>query len=268
MLNKILAIIKKDFLQESSYRFALLLNLAGMAASLSIYYFIDRLFAGQLAPHLKAYGVSYFSYVLVGLAFFSYIGVGLGSFSTRIRDEQLQGTLEFLLLTPTGAWTLLVGMGIWNLCFATLQLVSYAALGILIFQVNFSQINVLSTLAVLFLTIVTFSSLGILSASVILIFKRGNPIDWLLSTTEGILGGVYFPITVLPVSLQFLAQLLPITYAIRALQLTVYQGASLAEIRGDLLVLTLFAISLFPLSLYTFSAALKRAKHKGTLAQY
>jgi ABC-2 type transport system permease protein len=268
MLNKVWAIFKKDFLQERSYRLAFLLNLVGGVVTLSIYYFIDRLFGSRIAPHLEAFGVSYFSYVLVGMAFFSYTGVGLGSFAARVREEQLQGTLEFLLMTPVGVRPLLLGMGLWNFIFATIQLVFYVLVGALVFQVDFSRANLLSTLVVLAFTVVTFSSLGVLSASVIMAFKRGNPVDWLFNTLEGVFGGVYFPVTVLPPILQFVAQFLPITYAIRALQCTVYRGAGLADIQTELLALLVFSVILLPLSLAAFSAALAQSRRRGTLGQY
>ena len=99
---KIFAFLKKDFLTETSYKLSFLFNIFGVFVSVAIYFFIDKLFGNSAASHLKEFGVSYFSYVLLGMAFFSYIGVGLGSFSERIRTEQLQGTLEPILMSPTG----------------------------------------------------------------------------------------------------------------------------------------------------------------------
>ena len=268
MIKKIYALIKKDFLLEASYKLAFFFNIFSVVASLLVYFFIDKLFGYRVTGHLQTFGVNYFSYVLLSMAFFSYIGVGIGSFTSRIRMEQMQGTLESLLLTPTRIATILVSFGLWNIIFATLDVSIYIVLGITLFKIDFSNLNISSTLVVLLLTIVSFSSLGILSASFILIFKRGNPLGWFINTLEGLLGGVYFPITVMPSFLQILAKFLPITYAIRAMQLAVYQGAPLWQLKQEWGVLLLFSCILGPLSFFSFSYALRRARLQGSLIQY
>ena len=268
MIRKIYILVKKEFLVETSYKLAFCLNILSVVASLLAYFFIDKLFGHRIAPHLEEYGVTFFSYALVGMAFFSYIGVGIGSFSGRIRSEQVQGTLESLLLTPTRVSLILIGFGLWNLIFATLDVAIYIVLGIFLFDIDFSRLNVLSAIVTLILTIVSFSGLGILSASFVIVFKRGNPVGWIINTFEGLLGGVYFPITVMPAWLQVMAKCLPITYAIRAMQLAVYKGFSLGELRNELGFLAIFAILLIPLSFASFRYALTRARRQGSLSKY
>lgn len=268
MLRKIIALIKKDFLLETSYKIAFLLNIFSVAVSVFTYFFIDTLFGHRITPQLEEFGVNYFSYVLLSMAFFSYIGVGISSFSARIRAEQLQGTLESLLITPTRISTILFGMWCWNLIFASIDVLIYAALGISIFKINFSNLNILTVIITLVLTIISFSSLGILSASFIIVFKKGNPLTWVINTLEGLLGGVYFPITIMPCFLQIAAKFLPITYAIRAIELAVYQGYSILRLKKELCILLLFSLILLPLSFTAFKFALRKARRQGSLLQY
>ena len=268
MMRKIYALLKKDFLIEASYKIAFLFNIFSVAASVLTYFFIDKLFGHRMTSYLEEFGVNYFSYVLLGMAFFSYIGVGIGSFSSRIRSEQLQGTLESLLLTPTNVGIILLGMGLWNLIFATLDVLIYIMLGIFLFGIDFSNLNILSTIVILVLTVISFSSLGILSASCIIILKKGNPVAWVINTFEGLLGGVYFPVAVLPAALQSIAKCLPITYAIRGIQLAVYKGYSLGELKSEWSFLFVFCLVLIPASLFSFTFALKKARRQGNLIQY
>ncbi len=263
-----LAFIKKDFLIESSYKLAFLANIFGVLISLLGYFFIDKLFGRMLVSHLEEFGVNYFSYVLLGMAFFSYVGIGLGSFSSRIQSEQAQGTLEAILLTPAGIPAILLSMALWNLIFATMDMAIYIALGIFLFKIDFTHINILSAIVILFLTVASFSGLGIISAGFIMVFKRGNPLGWIINSVEGLIGGVYFPITVLPGWLQFLAKFFPITYAIRAMELSVYKGYSLAQLAKEAGFLLLFSALLIPLSIAFFKYSVKKAKTDGSLAQY
>ena len=252
MKNKILAFIKKDFQIEISYKLSFLFNLLTVATSIFTYYFIDKLFGHKATDHLKTFGVNYFSYVLLSMAFFSYIGVGAGSFAARLRQEQLEGTLEALLMTPTKLSTLLLSMTLWSFIFATINVAIYLLMGALLFGINFGNVNLVSSFVVLLLTVITFSSLGILSACFILVFKRGNPAGWALNTVEGLLGGVYYPITVMPAFLQVAAKFLPITHAIRAMQLAVYQGYTLSDLKLEIGILFIFAIILVPVSYFGF----------------
>ncbi len=268
MFSKIIAFTKKEFINEASYKLPFLLNAVGVFANILVYFFIDLLFGKKITPHLQEFGVHYFAYVLLGTAFFSYAGAGLGSFSNRIRREQIEGTLESVLSTPTTISTILLSIGLWNLIVATFDLIVYILLGIFLFRLDFSNMNILSTLLVLLLTITSFSGLGILSASFIIILKRGNPIGWLIGNLEGLLGGVYFPITVFPPWLQILAGLLPITYAIKAIQLAVYKGYGVTELSKEIIFLSLFSLFLIPAGMAAFSFALKKARRDGTLAQY
>ena len=268
MLKKALAFLKKDFLMESSYNLAFLFNFFGILVSVLSYFFIDKLFGSRIVPHLEEFGVSYFSYVLLSMAFFGYVGIGIGSLSERIRSEQVQGTLEAVLLTPTGMPTILFSLSLWNLVLATIDMFIYALLAVFLFNINFSNMNVLSTFIIFLLTIVSFSSLGILSACFIMVFKRGNPVGWIVASIEGLIGGVYFPITVLPGWLQFLAKLFPITYAIRSIELAVYKGYSVMQLSKEICFLLAFSAMLLPLSLAAFKYSLKKARREGSLAQY
>lgn len=267
-MRKALAFLKKDFLIESSYRFAFLFSLFGVLVSLLGYFFIDRLFGHRIAPALEVFGVNYFSYVLLSTAFFGYIGIGMGSFSARIRAEQVEGTLEAVLLTPTPISVILFSMTLWNFLFATINLALYVLLGIFLFRVDFSRINYLSTFIILLLSIASFSGLGIISAAFIMLFKRGNPVGWLIGSLEGIIGGVYFPVTVLPSYMQVIANFFPITYATRAIQLAVYRGYAPGQLSSEISTLLLFSSLLLPLSFFFFSYALKIARRDGSLAQY
>jgi len=267
-LIKIFAYIKKEFLVQKSYKFAFFFNIFSVFTSLLTFFFINRLFGNRITSHLEPFGRDYFSYTILAQAFFTYVGTGLGGIAGRLRGEAMTGTLESLLVTPTKIRILLLGMGLWNFIFASLDLFLYFFLGVVFFKIDISQINILSALVIFFFTIVAFSSLGLISGSFILVLKRGSPINWLVDTLSGLLGGVYFPISVLPKYLQAVSSWIPVTYAIKGLELAVYQGASLGQLSGDVTKLILFAVILLPLGIFSFNYALRRAKIEGSLVRY
>jgi ABC-2 type transport system permease protein len=267
-MHNLRAYLRKEFLQELSYKFSFLLNLVAILSNIAIFFFINKLFGGKFSESLLMYGSDYFSYVLVGIAFFSYLGSSLSGIAQRIRGEQLMGTFEFLLSTPLSPVRLLFYISIWNCLFASLNVFVYLLIGSLIFGLDFSRANIISISVVLILTIVSFSSLGIMASAFITYFKRGNPITWVMSTAFGLLGGVYFPIDVLPQSLKKISYLLPITYSIKSLELAIHKGYTLKDLSFEILLLLIFCIVFLPISIFFFRLAIHKVKKDGTLSWY
>jgi ABC-2 type transport system permease protein len=264
----IAAFIRRDFLAESSYRLSFILGALATLANLAIFYFIGKLFGGTLSPQLEPYGAGYFAYVFTAMAFFGYIGTGAGSYAGRLRLEQMQGTLEAELSTPLGMIPFLASMSAWNFLFATFELLVYALAGVFIFKLDFSGANWPIAALVFALSTVCFAALGILSSCFVVLFKRGNPLAWVLNNFEGLLGGVYFPVTVLPGWLAAVSCLLPVTYAVRAFELAVHKGAGLSELKSGLLVLFISDLILIPSGAWLFSLSVKHARKTGTLGEY
>jgi len=268
LLRKCWAFLVKDFLTDLSYRLAFAGQLVFTLFMVAAFYFFARMFAGQPIASLKPYGGAYFPFVLVGLAFSSYLGVALRSFADTIRNAQVLGTLEALLVTPTPTGQIIVFSSVYAFLATSLRVVVTLGLGMLLFGVRLPNANWAGALVVLLLTIVSFSFLGILSASVVLAFKRGDPSAWLVQGLSYLLGGVYYPVSVLPEWGQVLAQLLPITHALEAMRQLLLNGASLGEVWGSILGLLIFSAAAGPLSLIAFWLALRRVKREGSLSQF
>ncbi len=118
------------------------------------------------------------------------------------------------------------------------------------------------------LTVLTASSLGIIAASFVMVLKRGDPVNWGISTLTAFFGGVYYPIQLLPSSLVWISYLLPITYSLDAMRKALLENATWAELIPDLLALVAFSVVLIPLSLLAFRYSVHRAKVEGSLTQY
>ncbi|MGC2889936.1 MAG: ABC transporter permease, partial [Candidatus Acidiferrum sp.] len=127
------------------------------------------------------------------------------------------------------------------------------------------EANWLAVAAVLIATLLAFSGLGILSASYLVLFKRGNPAKWLFLGISSVTGGMLFPISILPDWLQLVARLNPVTYALNAIRAALLSGAGFHAVWRPLLVLLLLSAVLLPLSMAVFAWALRRTKTTGTL---
>jgi len=259
------AFMKKDFYSETSYKLSFLLNFLGIFFSIFTFYFISKLI-GQ-TTHLDSYGGDYFSFALIGIAFLGFMTLGINGFSQKIRNGQTTGTLEYLMSTPTKISTILVGSSLWSFAFKSFHVLMYIIIGLLL-GMNMSQPNILGAIIILILTIICFSGVGILSAGFILLFKKGDPINWLFSSFSALVGGAFYPITIMPEWLQYISHVLPITYSLRAVRHALLQGYSFAALAPDIIVLLVFSIILMPLGIYVFKLALNKAKKDGSLVKY
>ena len=261
------AFMKKDFLEDVSYRFAFLFKMASIFFRVMIFYFIARLFGGAIASYLEPYGGDYFAFVIIGIAFSDYLQVSLTGFSMNIRNQQLMGTLEAVLVTPTRISTIVLSSSLYSFLFSSFRVVIFIALGAAL-SVDFSKGNFPGALVILALTIISFCSMGILSASFLMVFKRGDPLSAFFALGSYMLGGVYYPPEVLPTWLAHFAYLFPITYSLRGIRMCLLQGATLWEVKNDLYPLIVFSAVLLPLSVWVFKKALHKAKMDGSLTQY
>jgi ABC-2 type transport system permease protein len=109
---------------------------------------------------------------------------------------------------------------------------------------------------------------GILSAAFTLVFKRSDPVNWLIGSTAYVFSGVYFPIDLLPPLLRVVSYALPFTYAVRGLRGALMEGRTILQLRVDLLALLGFTAVLLPLSLWAMRRAIEHLKRTGELSHY
>jgi len=267
-MRRLYAFLTRDFRIESSYRFAFLLNFSGILLSAVTFFFISELIGEAASPYLSDFNGDYFSFVIIGIAFSGYFGVGLNSFARTLREAQTTGTLEAMVMSPTPVSTIIVGSALWSYVLTTIRVFLYLLIGVVLFTLNLEGANYVAALVTLLLAIVAFASIGIIAAAIIMVIKRGEPLTIVFSTFANLVGGIYYPVEVLPEWLQMISRLIPVTYAVRAMRKALLTGAPWSAIWPDLFALIIFIVVLVPLSLFVFRYAVERARREGTLAHY
>lgn len=251
-----------------SYRLNFFLQMGGIFLSTLMYFFLSRLIGPGIANQLAPYGGDYFSFVLIGIAFTDYLTVSLKSFSGQIREAQMQGTLEAILVTPTSVATILFSSSLYNFTMTSLRVFVYLVMGVILFGLELHVTSLPAFLVIMVLTVLSFSGIGLISAAFIIVFKQGSPIDWVMGAVSSLLGGVFYPVSVLPSWLEPFSSLLPITYALEAMRHILLNGATLVEVGDKALALAVFAALLLPAGLVAFGYGLKTARREGSLIHY
>ena len=266
LLNRVRAFVVRDFQLALSYRLQFFFRLLNVLFIVTTLYFIPQIYAGQAVTAYPQWRDPLAAW-LTGVAVLNYFMTGFSSLANAVRSEQMQGTLEGVLMTPINVPTLVVASSAWDFAQATLFSFLYLFAGWLFFGVQYHGSFALALL-ILLLTTLVLASLGILSASFAMVFKRGDPFAILLGTGATLFSGVLFPTELLGSGFGQVSRALPTTYGVDGIRRVLLQGQSSAEVREPLLALCLFLAALLPLSLWVFARAVRRAKREGSLVQY
>jgi ABC-2 type transport system permease protein len=270
LLRRIWAFVVRDWRVQISYRMQFFLRVLSILIIVTTLFFISKIFPGSADPRFVQWHDPLPAW-LTGLAVLNYFMTGFSSLANAIRQEQVQGTLESVLMTPIGVPTVIVASSAWDFVQATLFSSLYLLFGWLFFDVHYRG-SFLLALLFLVLTTVVLSCLGILSASFAMVFKRGDPFGVFLGTGSALFSGVFFPTQLISQyageGVAKVSRILPPTYGLDGIRRVLIEGQGFAEVREPLVVLLIFLAVLLPLSLWVFNRAVRRAKREGSLIQY
>jgi ABC-2 type transport system permease protein len=269
-LRRVWAFIERDWRLTISYRMQFFLRVLSILIVVTTLFFISKIFSGFTDPRFSQWHNPLAAW-LTGLAVLNYFMTGFSSLANAIRQEQVQGTLESVLMTPISVPTVIVASSAWDFVEATFFSLLYLFFGWAFFDVHYRGSFFLA-LVFLLLTTMVLACLGILSASFAMVFKRGDPFGIFLGTGSALFSGVFFPTQLIRDyagrGVAGISRILPPTYGLDGIRRVLIDGAGLAQVRDPLLTLLLFLAVLLPFSLWVFNRAVRRAKREGSLIQY
>ena len=215
---------------------------------------------------LERYGGSYAAFLLSGLILTDLLTRGLGTLPGVIRQGQQAGTLEPMLAAPLRLFDLVVASSLFGLFQSLARVALLTVFGV--FVLGFwHDANFAALLVVLVPGAVAIFALSILFAAVVVLIKQADPIIGAYSMMAAILGGMVFPVEVLPIWIRPLAWLIPISHAMTGTRLAL-AGEGIGEIAVHAIVLAAIAVVLLPVSIFAFNWAVQRAKYEGSLVEY
>lgn len=266
-LKKQAAFFRKGLLVDSSYKAGFLLRLLSGLVPLAFFYFLAKL-VDPGDPRLAHYRGDYFAFAAIGVALTQYFARASSSSLRGLRNAQLSGVLEASLSTRTSPVSVILYEAVYNYTFGLLHLLVVLGASVAVFGLDLSRANWLVTLGGLVLTIVALVALTILASGVVIWLKSSEMGNVLVGGLTAFLAGAYFPVSVLPVPLQWLSELLPMKHALDVLRSSLLTGAGLTEIVAPGLWLLALTVALSVGGGGFFSWTVRQARKQGTLTQY
>ena len=267
-LRKVPAFLRRDLLVTLSYRAAFLADWFSLLIQMVTFSYVARLVDPDVLPTIDGTQVSYLQFVAVGIAVTSFLQIALGRVVTTIRGEQLMGTLEALLLTPTAKVTLQLGIVAYDLIYVPLRTTLFLTGAALLFDVDLQVSGLFPFVAVLVAFIPFVWGLGVAAGASVLAFRRGNAATGFLAVALSLTSGAYFPLELLPGWAQALARWNPALVALDASREAMLGTAGWSDIAGPVASLLLMAVVSLTVGFGAFSLALRHERRRGTLGLY
>ena len=207
--------------------------------------------------------------VIVGGAMIAFWTNVLWNMSSQWFWEREQGNLEMYLVAPVSRMSILLGMALGGSLNTAIRAFGIVLLGIFVFMVPFQLRDPVSVGIVFVLTLAALYTLGMLFASLFMLYGREawNTAN-LLQEPVSFLSGAYFPSMygpIVPLGLQFAGSLIPMTIGLDAIRRLVIYGVGIGAVWPHILALIACIFILLPLARRTLNYMESLGKKEGRL---
>jgi ABC-2 type transport system permease protein len=257
------ALVWRELRIAASYRASYGIGLTVGMANLLIYFLISRTY-GPAKPEDIGSAPSFVAFVAAGVTLSVVLQTAVDGVARRLREEQLSGSLEMLLAAPMRSGEVALGLAGFPLIFALARALLYLALAALLFSLPLGDSDPIGVAAVLLAAIPAFTGLGAMVAALVLVVRRTEVLGGLLVLALGIVGGAYYPVSVLPPAFEAIGRLTPNYYAYEGLRAALYGGEGWAD---DALVLLGFGAVLVPAGLAAFALGVALLRRRGNASE-
>ena len=266
--RKIPAFLRRDLLTMLSYRAAFVGDLLAIAVQALTFAFIAKLIDPSTLPSYNGVRAGYLEFVMVGVVIATVSGLLLQKVSMAIRQEQMIGTLESLLVTPTHPTTVQVGSAAFDLLFVPVRMGVLLLVVALTLGLGFQTDGVLPSIVLLGCFVPFVWGLGLIAAGVVVTFRRGGGVIGVTMAMLGLASGAFFPLALLPGWLQAIAEANPVAVAIEGTREALIGGTGWSGVGTAVLILVPLSAAAVLAGVVVFRTALAREYRNGTLGLY
>jgi len=267
-LAKLPAFFRRDIRIALSYRLGFVTDWAALLIQAFTFSFIGRLVNPAALPTYGGHPVSYMEFAIIGIALGGFVSLALGRVSSGIRQEQVIGTLESLLVTPTSTKTIQLGAVLYDLVFIPIRTAVFLLVTALLFGLNFHASGIAPAILVLVALLPFVWGIGVATAGLVLTFRRGTMIVGLGAAVLTLLSGSLFPLDLLPHWLEIIASFNPLAIAIQSMRETLLGGEGLSNALIATAELIPFALASLVAGFWVFRLSLQRERRLGTIGLY
>jgi len=258
-----MAFLRVEFIEEISYPMSFAFSLMRSVMPLLLSFFI-----GQLIKDERV-GGDYLTFVSIGLGVTAMLSGALAGFGGSMTRAFQRGTLETYLVEPVPWAFLPIAMNTWQLMLGIFNGTMIMVVGMFL-GANYVAGQIPAFVLLVVLGIFATTAIGLVSAAVLMLTLKSQPILQVYSLAAGLLAGAVFSVSQLPPWLKVFSFLIPHTYVINGARTLLMEDPGSFEIPYStaLLVLLGFSVLMFPFGVWLFRRSLEFARKMGMLSGY
>jgi ABC-2 type transport system permease protein len=204
--------------------------------------------------------------LLVGAVVWAYLGIIFEILTETVAWERWEGTIEYTFMAPLSRPIHLFGMGLFAIVYGVIRAIMLFAVVALFFHLELANANFVAALVVLIVASISFIGIGMMTAVLPLISpEKGTQLGFVAQGILLVVSGVYYPVSVLPEWMQWLAKISPATYALDGIRDAIIDGADISAMWPNIWPLIIIGIVSVPLGLEVFRRGERYAKRHGKL---
>jgi len=157
-------------------------------------------------------------------------------------------------------------MGAFSIVYGVVRAILLFGVVALFFNLQLGGANFAAALIVLVVASIPFIGIGMMTAVLPLISpEKGTQLGFIAQGLLLVVSGVYYPVSVLPEWMQWLAKISPATYALEGMRSAILDGAGIGAMWKDIWPLIIIGFVSIPLGLEVFRRGERYAKRHGKL---
>jgi ABC-2 type transport system permease protein len=204
--------------------------------------------------------------LLVGAVIWAYLGIIFEVLTETVAWERWEGTIEYTFMAPLSRPVHLFGMGFFAIGYGVVRAILLFGVVAAFFSLHLPNANYVSALVLLIVASISFIGIGMMTAVLPLISpEKGTQLGFVAQGLLLVVSGVYYPVSVLPEWMQWLAKISPATYALRGCRAAIIDGAGVTDLWPEIWALLVIGAVSVPLGLWTFRTGERYAKKHGKL---
>ncbi len=222
------------------------------------------------------------AYLVLGTVIWTLTMGILWDFGVFLREEQLIGTLDSLMLSPVSRYTIAIGRASFSSIFNIFFTMTSAIIGLAIYSPEIFRTSTFSNLILSFFILIlsTFAMIGVsmMLGSLVIRFKEVesliNGLQWIFGTIMG----VFYSIALLPWPIRIFSILLPASWGLNDIRAIMLSSPPMLAIMGlsfgkytllvDIVLMILIGVIWSFSGLKIFEWVLENTKKKEGLSKY
>jgi ABC-2 type transport system permease protein len=181
------------------------------------------------------YGIRAIDYTLPGIMVMALMVTGIIATASGFAEDREKGLYRRLALTPLKRQTLMAGQILHRYFVIVVQTLLLLTVGVLAFGIKING-NYLWFWLIITLGAICFLSIGFALTILIRSAKSATPICMTVYFLLMFLGGLFFPVNIMPDFLKAIANILPATNLNDAMRMIIIQGATIGDVWKQLLI--------------------------------